>query len=70
MDRVQAHLKRQPGINDVRLLGWDAKSKTARWIVYLQPEARANLARYLKTTPELDLEIREEKKGSIKTRSD
>jgi hypothetical protein len=51
------HLKRQPGINDVRLLHWDESSRTARLIVYLQPAARDNLGAYVAQTPGLEVRI-------------
>ena len=55
--KVIAHLKSQPGINDVRLISWDEESQTARMLVYLQPAAKDNLGAYVVGTPNLDVRI-------------
>jgi len=56
--KLMAWLKQQDGINDVRLISWDADSDTARFIMYLQPTAKDNLGTYITTTPDLNTQIR------------
>jgi len=57
--KIMAWLNRQDGINDVRLISWDARTNTARFIVYLQPAAKDNLGIYVTRTPGLDVRIRD-----------
>jgi hypothetical protein len=55
--RIMAHLKAQPGVNDVRLACWSEGSATARLTVYLQPAAKDNLGIYVTKTTGLDILI-------------
>jgi hypothetical protein len=56
--KIMTWLKKQPGINDVRLMSWDERSGTARFIIYLQPAAKDNLGIYVTDTPDLEVRIR------------
>jgi len=58
VERIASHLRAQPGINDVRLQGWNESDGIARWVVYLQPAARANLGAYVCGVTGLDVRIR------------
>lgn len=63
-----AHLKKQPGINDVRLLSWDKWSHEARLLVYMQPAARPNLGGYLTGAPDLRVRIKAEDERKLDAR--
>ena len=64
-DRILQHLRGRDGISDVRLVSWDQHSKTARWVVYLQPAAVPELGVYLAQTPELKIRIEAENRKTV-----
>jgi len=55
--QIIEYLKRQQGINDVRLISWEADVGRARFVVYLQPAAKDNLGIYVTQTPNLEVKV-------------
>ncbi|TVQ56373.1 MAG: hypothetical protein EA377_02300 [Phycisphaerales bacterium] len=65
VSQIIAHLKSQPGINDVRLLHWNDQTRTAQFIIYLQPAARGNLGAYVSQTPDMKVRVLQEDQRGI-----
>jgi hypothetical protein len=51
LTQIEAHLKSQDAINDVRRIDWNQSTGVAHLVVALQPDAIDNLPTYLATTP-------------------
>ena len=58
-DRIRASLLARPGVADVRIVSWTARSRTARLLVRMHPGVKANLAAYVETVPDIPIQVRD-----------